>query len=277
MRSKLAAYSAAGLLALSAMANGVTYAQDATAEVQSAEITASHMAQRTWLGVAVDESLTIIRIAAGSPAESAQLQVGDVILTVDGTSVANADDLRAVVEAAAAGDVVTLTVQRDTAEVSVEVTLTAREGRGMGGGMFAADPLEIAEHSLGVTLEAVDGGYQVVTVEESSAFELEAGDVITAVNGEAIDTIDWRSLRQLDIQANTVTLMVQRGGEEATLTGELSMLGGRLGGNGQPGDRNGNGGRSGNGNNNGQPNGNPPPNANSDQPSGVPPADGSTV
>jgi S1-C subfamily serine protease len=273
MRSKLAAYSAAGLFALSAMAGGITYAQDATAEAPGTEAVAPEVVQRTWLGVAVDESLTITRIAAGSPAESAQLQVGDVILTVNGTEITSADDLRAVIEAAAAGDVVTLTVQRDAAEVSVEVTLSAKEGRG---GMFEADPLHGAERALGVTLEAVDGGYQVVSVADNSPFGLEAGDVITAVNGEAIDALDWRSLRSPDTEASTITLTVQRAGEDVTVTGELAeIFGGRRGGNrpgdGQFGDRNGQRGDR----NNGQPGG-APPNGNGDQP-GNPPADGSTV
>ena len=188
---KLAAYGTAAILALSAVAGGAIYAQDATAEAPSVEVAA---ASRTWLGVAVDENLTITRIAPGSPAETAQLQLGDVIAAVDGTEVATAADLRALIEAAASGDVVTLTIERDAEEISVDVMLSALQGRGGMRGMIADDPLHIVERALGATLEAVDGGYQVVSV-ENDAFALEAGDVITAINGEAIDTLDWRALR----------------------------------------------------------------------------------
>lgn len=277
---KLKAYGAAALLAVSAAAGGVSYAQDATAEAPAPDtaLAVPQFVAKTWLGIAVDADLTITRIATGSPAETAQLQVGDVITAVDGTSIASADDLRAIVEAAAAGDVLTLTLERDAAEVSADVTLAERQGRGgMGGrhgGMFADDPLHVAQMTLGVTLEAVDGGYQVTAVDENAALELEVGDVITAVNGEAVDTLDWHTLVMPTDEDNTITLTVERGSEAVTLTGEPAMFGrqpfGNPPGNGQRG-----GGRGGNGPN-GQGN---PPNGNNGQPpmDGQPPTDGSTV
>jgi hypothetical protein len=172
----------------------------------------------------------------------------------------------------------TFTIERGTDEISVDVTLSAHEGRGgMRGGMFVADPLHMAERALGTTMEAVDGGYQVVSV-EGDTFALEAGDVITAINGEAVDALDWRTLRDpaAEAEATTITLTVQRGGEEVTVTGDLPMFGGR-GGN-RPGDGNNpppgapNSNPRGNGQsgNPGQPGGNPPAD-------GQPPTDGTTV
>jgi S1-C subfamily serine protease len=101
---KFAGYSAAALLAFSAIAGGVSYAQDATAEAPDTTVTVPQLAGRTWLGIAVDADLTITRVAAGSPAETAQLELGDVITAVDGTSVASADDLRSIIEATATAE-----------------------------------------------------------------------------------------------------------------------------------------------------------------------------
>src|SRR5215475_13508573 len=105
---KLKVYGAAALLAVSAIAGGVTYAQETTATPAApATATAPTAAQRTFLGVSVTDDgtgVTIARVLAGSPAETAKLQVGDVILSVNGTTVDTAADLRKIIDAAASGD-----------------------------------------------------------------------------------------------------------------------------------------------------------------------------
>jgi S1-C subfamily serine protease len=275
---KIVAYGAAALLALSAGATGVSFAQDTTTETE----TASVAIEKAWLGVSVSESdagVVITRIATGSPAEAAGLEVDDVIVAAGDTAIATVDDLLAVVDAAAVGDVVSLTVTRADEALSVDVTLEARQ-RGMGGGrggMFA-DPLHMAARALGVTVEEADGVYTVTAVDEDAPFALEVGDVITAVNGEALASLDWRTL--VDPSAETtITLTVERDGEAVSVEGALAAFAGRQGmmppGDGQPGQRN--GGQTGappGGMNNGGQRGNPP-NGRGDgqQPNDAPPAD----
>lgn len=270
---KIVAYGAAALLALSAGATGVSFAQDTTTETE----TASVAIEKAWLGVSVSETDTgvvITRVATGSPAEAAGLAVDDVIVAVGDTAITTVDELLAVVDAAAVGDVVSLTVTRADEELSVDVTLEARQ-RGMGGGrggMFA-DPLHMAARALGVTVEEADGVYTVTAVDEDAPFALEVGDVITAVNGEALASLDWRSLVDPSAETTTITVTVERDGEEVSVEGALAAFAGRQGmfpGDGAPGNGQHNGGM----NNGGQRGGNPP-NGRGDgqQPNDAPPAD----
>ncbi len=67
----------------------------------------------------------VMRVALDSAAAAAGLEVGDVIVAVDGQAVATSDDLAAAVAAHRAGDAVELTVLRGEAELAVEVTLGA--------------------------------------------------------------------------------------------------------------------------------------------------------
>ncbi len=166
---KYAMYRAAPLLVISS-AVSISYTQDTTTtpEPSAAEMAAPAMAtQRTWLGVSVSEAdggVTIARISPNSPAETAELADGDVILAVNGTSITSASDLQAIIESAADGDVVSLTIERESEQISVDVTLTTRMGRGgfAPGFVPMSDLLQVAEFALDTELEAVDGGYQVV-------------------------------------------------------------------------------------------------------------------
>ncbi len=124
------------------------------------------------------------------------------------------------------------------------------------------DPLHVAENLLDADLESADGGYQVVAVHDNASFDLAVGDLITAVNGTPIASVDWTTLVDPSNQT-TVTLTVQRDGSEVSLDGQLVPFG-RRGGfpggfNGQPGGFP-PGGQRGNGQpDNGQPGGNGQP------------------
>ncbi len=283
---KYAAYGAAALLIVSSIA-GVSYAQDTTPAPSSTEVVApSILAQRTWLGVTVNEAgdgVTVVRVSANSPAEAAGVQVGDVILAVNDTSVDTLADLQAIIEAAAPGDVVSLTIERGAEQISVDATLSSRADRGQFG--MLGDALQAAEARLNATLEAVDGGYQVIAVSDASPFDLVEGDVITAVNGEPITSVNWMLLvdpaGQNPAGQNTVSLTVQRDGAEVTLEGQLDRFGGR--GGFFPGGQPGNGQRNGNGAPNNQMPGMPgrqpgmnngQPNGSGGQPGGNPPDNG---
>ena len=274
---KYVAYGAAALLVLSGGASAL-YAQDATATV-TPPVAAQVAVQTTWLGVSVKDdgtSVTIERIAPGSPAETAKLQVGDVITAVNGKAVATSAELQAIIDAAASGDVVSLSVTRGTDALSVDVMLASRPARGNRGMMaLPTDPLQAAEFVLHAQLEAADGGYQVVSVDGRNQFQLAVGDVITQVNSTDITSADWKTLlTPVATGPNTLTLTVTRAGAATTLQGQLGRFGGRgngpRGNNGQPGGGPPNGNNGQPGGNNGQPGG-PNGNNNGGQPGGAPP------
>lgn len=269
---KFAVYGASALLVVSAVA-GAAYAQEATETPTVPETTVlpQMTQQRTWLGIRVEETdngVAITQVSANSPAETAQLEVGDIILEVNGTAVESVSDLQAVIQAAASGDVLAFAVQRGEDQLNVDVTLSTRETSDP----FAMsnDPLRTAQRMLDVELTVVDEGYQVVSVNDNASFDLAVGDVITAVNGESVTSLDWATLRDSSADAE-VTLTVTRDGEEVTLTGTLTAFGGRDGAfpGGQPNrgeDRPG-----GAPQNNGRPGGNRQPGDNHGQPGGAPP------
>lgn len=81
-----------------------------------------------FFGVPGKKGTLVVSAASGSPAEG-KLKYGDVIISADGKSINDPDDLVQFVRNKAEGDVV-LKVIRDKKEISVTVTLPREEGRG---------------------------------------------------------------------------------------------------------------------------------------------------
>ena len=93
---------------------------------------------RPWLGVglytvdqfvvmryelAVDKGVLITQIVQGSPAIQAGLDVGDIIVTVDGKETDTVVELTRILHAAQIGQQIAITVWRDDEQFTVEVTL----------------------------------------------------------------------------------------------------------------------------------------------------------
>ncbi|MCA9908274.1 MAG: PDZ domain-containing protein [Anaerolineae bacterium] len=217
-----------------AVSAGAIFAQDATetpsTETQSEETQAAATA---WLGVAIvdqDGQVVIARVQSGSPAATADLQVGDVVVSFNGEAVSAAADLSAMVQAAAPGDAVTLEIERNGETVSVDVTLgtatdiSRRGPAGRGQTQTTIDPLTLAEHLLNADLEEADGGYVVVdTLATRNPFELEVGDVVTAINGQDITTLDMQTLAasMMSSDDHILSLTVDRNGETVTLEADM--------------------------------------------------------
>lgn len=189
-----------------------------------------------WLGVAVVENngqVVIARVQSGSPADAADLLIGDVITSLNGTAIDSAATLQEQVQAAAPGDTVTLELERNGKPVSVDVTLgsTPASIRGLGRGqMQALDSLSAAELLLRADLQATDAGYEVVGIlGNSSPYNLQKGDVVTTINGQTVSELNLQTLMQDLAKSNQpqLTIEVTRGGETVTLTGDV--MGGRFG------------------------------------------------
>ena len=87
--------------------------------------------QHAYLGVTVGDASSgqgaaIETVKSGTPAADAGLQAGDVVTAIDGQPVTNSDDLTAKISAHQPGDKVTLTVTRNGATKTIDVTLGTR-------------------------------------------------------------------------------------------------------------------------------------------------------
>lgn len=205
--------------ALTAAVN-VIFAQDSS---QTAATTA-------WLGVALaekDGQVVIVRVQPNSPAGTAGLRANDVIVSFNGEAIGSASDLSDAVKAAAPGDSAAIEILRGGESQTVEVTLGSAPTRGVRGMRNfgeAVDPLTFAEHLLHADLEAADGGYTVVNVLANfNPFNLETGDIVTALNGQSITELDLSTLRGMrpQMEQPALTLSVVRNGEEVTLESNL--------------------------------------------------------
>ena len=169
----------------------------------------------------------VMDVLADGPAATAGIQAGDVISGLNDAAVTNSDELIALLGDHKPGDVVTVTYSRDDETASAEVTLGAHPddetkaylgvqlapagpaqfrmgmGEGMGEGMMPGVPFTQGMEMM--------GGVHLAAVTEdgpAAAAGLEAGDWITAVNGEEID----------DPQALVDAVKAAKPGDEMTLT-----------------------------------------------------------
>ncbi len=81
---------------------------------------------RQLLGVAVepaDNGAAVARVASGSPADDAGLEVGDVITEVDGETITGPVDLVTIIRSFEDGDEISITYERDGETTTVQVTL----------------------------------------------------------------------------------------------------------------------------------------------------------
>lgn len=189
---------------------------------------------KAWLGVSVadtDDGVTVRTVVPGSPADDAGLRPGDVIQAVDGVTIETAAQLVDVIGGHAPGDEVLLTVlwRGQTREYSVtlgtqpeqpEVKILPSPGRMFRGAM----------NLMGLELEVTDEGLRIASIDPDSPLAdlgFQEGDVITAINGEKIDTTIPRLMLRLFRFDEPIVFTVQRGGEEIEITVDPAALAGK--------------------------------------------------
>jgi len=189
---------------------------------------------RAWLGVGISDSqngVTITSVEPASPADAAQLYIGDIITAIDATPVDSAEDVVDRIGALAPGDVVTLTIERRGTERDIDVTL----------GSWPEDDVTIEpsapEFSMpmfqgrldffGLQASLTDEGLQIDSIDSDSPLaetDLQVGDVITAINGEyVIDAVRPGVLLNL-FSEDPLVLTVLRDGEEIEITIDANLL-----------------------------------------------------
>jgi S1-C subfamily serine protease len=173
---------------------------------------------------------TITSVVLDSPADAAGLNVGDIIVAVDGQEVNAENGLADLIQAHDPGATVTLEVERSSEE-SLEVTVALDEhpeNAGMaylgveyapsaGIHMFKDEGLDLDGLPFGQGIVPMGGGI-IASVAEGSPAEgagLQAGDRITKVDGVELDPENNIASFLTDYQpGDTVTLEVERPGEE---------------------------------------------------------------
>lgn len=162
----------------------------------------------------------VVDVMEESAAATAGIQAGDVITALNDAVVASSDELVALLGDYKPGDVVTVTYVRDDQTASTDVTLAAHpddETKAYMGVQLA--PAAPAQFRMGVEegmmpfmfgQEMLSGVHVVAVTEDGPAATagLQAGDWITAVNGEAID----------NPQALVDAVSAAKPGEEMVLT-----------------------------------------------------------
>ncbi|MEX2476620.1 DegQ family serine endoprotease [Marinobacter sp.] len=172
---------------------------------------------RGWLGVLIQEvnrdlaesfglkrprGALIAEVMAGSPAEDAGLEAGDIVLEYDGDAVELSSDLPPMVGRTAVGDTAKLTVLREGDEITLDVAigkLPAQDGEQAGvpsGGQgpspaplgLAVEPVpsELAD-SAGLT-----GGVMVASVGRGPAQDagIRPRDVITEIHRKPVHSVE---------------------------------------------------------------------------------------
>jgi serine protease Do len=179
----------------------------------------------------VNSGVTISNVIAGTPADQAGLQVGDTIISVDGKSVKNGDELVADIAGRKPGTKVSLGFVRNGKKQEAGVTVTdraklfsARLGEEEEGG----EPAAPKESKLGLTVRAVTsemadrldiaaGKGVIVQDVKPGAFAddvgLARGDVILEINKQAVNSEpDFnRVAATLKSGQDVVFLVLQRG------------------------------------------------------------------
>lgn len=180
----------------------------------------------------------VVEVIADSPAEAAGLQVGDVILSVDGEELSVDNSLAEVIQARQPGDKISLQVQRsgEAENLIIEATLAENPDSPeqaylgvsyrtamMGSGSimpFNEDEMPFGGIPFGH--ELLSEGALVTSIVPGSPAEqagLSAGDVITAVDGELVDSASSLVEKIKTYQpGDTIELAVARIGQDGSRT-----------------------------------------------------------
>lgn len=154
----------------------------------------------TALGLDRPRGAIVAEVGAGTPAETAGLEPGDVILSLDGETIEGPAALSRAVGTHDPGDEVRLSVLRDGDEMTIGVTLAALPGdeataEATGGGTPVPE-LGVSLQSLTPALrEAFDlsesvSGLVVTEVADDAAGDLQTGDVIVSLYRDAVETVE---------------------------------------------------------------------------------------
>jgi serine protease Do len=183
------------------------------------------------LNLPVNEGALVQDITEGSPAERAGLRPYDVIVSFDGLSIANDDELIREISARTPGVAVAMRVVRDGRQVPVTVKLAERPPRTAAAEPVAASPSSSgsrrgdSDPSIGLAVRDIDTstadrldlpkptrGVLIMRVEPLSAAAdagIERGTILLEMNRQAVDSADaFRRIARAARPGDVFTLFV---------------------------------------------------------------------
>lgn len=165
------------------------------------------------------------RVEPGSAAERAGIEVGDVILEVNGRNIEVFSDLPPIVGSVRPGEEVSLTISRwgDTRELTVELDERDEDrqtsDRGETRDIEPANALGLSVEELSDDqlrrAEGLDGGLVVTAVDSDNAYRagIRSGDVIRMINNQQVRTLeDFEGIVEDIEPGRSVALLVWRDG-----------------------------------------------------------------
>lgn len=183
------------------------------------ETVAALTARAAFLGLVVTEddgALTVRAVIPGGPADSAGVQAGDQIVSVDGEAAGSLGDIRAALQGRQAGDSVRIEIDRDGDQEVVEVELG---GAGPGAPSAERGPgrPNLGHPNLGLRVEPSDDGLRVTSVLPGSGAEsagIQEGDLLQSLNGASLtDAAAVREVLAALEPGDTVSVGIERDGD----------------------------------------------------------------
>jgi serine protease Do len=186
------------------------------------------------LGLSRTSGVIVSDVLPGSAAESAGIGVKDIVTSVNGKPVESVPMISLELMRYAAGDTVAMTLLRGNAAVTVDVTVMERPPP-IDELAHLADPEASSIARLGIVgidlgddtaallpgLRVSSGVFVAARTEASSGNEvpLVAGDVIHAMNGFAVRSVDGLRVLMDDVKANSaLVLQIERSGQLQFIT-----------------------------------------------------------
>ena len=198
------------LLAL-LMTSAVAYAQD---EAVINDTATPFIGIRYW---GVEEGLLVTGVIGNTPAETANLQSGDVVTAVDGEAI-QVDTVQEVVWKHAPGTTVTLSLDRDGAALEQDLTLMARPENVFNNPDYPI-PLDLA--SVGLFVAQCNDKLLIVGAlsdSEVATAGFQLYDEIKSIDGDAVANIGEADIAVSDLsEGDELSFVIVRGDGEMTI------------------------------------------------------------
>lgn len=180
------------------------------------EITSVDEATAKAVGLSKVAGVSVNRVVKGGAAETAGLEVGDVILDVDGKPVKTSSDLQNEIVLRRAGDKVNLKIWRDGREIAKTVKLKAPDNADVASkGRDNDDDGPSYDESEPVTIKGLGFTAAALTSEQRSTFNVKTGVYVAKV--ERMGQMARRGLRQ-------GTVILKADGKEVTSPAQLKRV-----------------------------------------------------
>ena len=147
------------------------------------------------LGTSHERGAVVAQVIPGTPAEAAGIQIGDVIVEMNGEPVVGSSDLRNKVGLLRVGDAVRLTIERDGKSMTIELAVGERSEVALGAGsqIPQLEGVVLGPLTPSSPLHEEVEGVLVIEVEvDTPAWNagLREGDVIVEVNRREVKSTD---------------------------------------------------------------------------------------